>query len=169
MSTSSPRHALKALAAAGLGVILLAGVGGTFALWSDDENLTTGTITNGELSLALTEGSWSQNGEPLTDLSSFRMVPGDELVLTAEVTPTIVGDNLVATLAGQYLGDSGEHWDVVTTLPDADSLTEADSGQPHDIVVTVSLPQESGNESQTAVLDLGNVAITLNQVAPTTP
>lgn len=168
MSESTTRRstgsATKALVAAGLGVVLLAGAGGTFALWSAEESVGTGTITDGELSLEVSDGSWTgSDGEPITDISNYRMVPGDALRFQADVTPTIVGDNLQATLEGSFAG-GGEHWDVTTTLPDGDLLTAADSGVAHGVVVTVSLDEESGNSSQNQSVDLGEITLTLQQV-----
>lgn len=168
----STRSATKALVAAGLGVVLLAGAGGTFALWSAEESVGAGTITDGELSLAVNDGSWTEggaDGAPITDISAFRMVPGDTVTYAATVTPTIVGDNLQASLVGSLTG-GGEHWDVTTSLPDGELLTAADSGVAHDVVVTVSLDEESGNESQGQAVDLGEITLNLQQVTPdTTP
>ncbi|WP_153397095.1 alternate-type signal peptide domain-containing protein [Ornithinicoccus halotolerans] len=164
----STRSAAKALVATGLGVVLLAGAGGTFALWSDQEVVSAGTISNGSLSLDTTAGTWTEaNGTPIADIATYRMVPGDTVVFEAEVTPTIVGDNLQATLKGELAG-SGAHWAVTPSLPGGSQvLTEADSGIAHDLSVTVSLPTASGNDSQTEVLDLGSLTLTLQQVEPT--
>lgn len=165
-SSNSTRRAAKALAAAGLGVVLLAGAGGTFSLWSDSESISTGTITDGSLTLDVTPGSWTeQDGTPIADIADFRMVPGDTVIFEATATPTIVGDNLQATLVGEFVGE-GAHWDIEAVLPGGGVLTDADSGVAHDVAVTVTLPVESGNESQEQILDLGSIALTLQQVDP---
>lgn len=162
----STGSATKALVAAGLGVVLLAGAGGTFALWSAEESVGTGTITDGELSLDVSSGSWAEaDGTDIPDISDFRMVPGDTVVFTAEATPTIVGDNLEATLVGSFAGD-GEHWDVDASLPGGELLTAADTGTPQDVTVTVALDRESGNTSQNQSVDLGTITLTLQQVDP---
>ena len=159
--------ATKALVAAGLGVVLLAGAGGTFALWSAEESIGAGTITDGELSLDVTQGSWAEeDGTPISDISAYRMVPGDTVVFSATATPTIVGDNLKATLVGDLIGD-GEHWDVTASLPEGELLTTADSGVAHDVIVTVELDVESDNESQEQILDLGDITLSLKQLDPT--
>lgn len=159
--------ATKALIAAGLGVVLLAGAGGTFALWSDDGTLATGAITDGELSLAVGAGVWKHNGVAV-DATQFKMVPGDTLTYEAAVTPTIVGDNLEAKLRGTLPDAAGSHWTVSTALPDGqDTLTAADSGEPQTVTVTVTLPEDSSNDSQKAVLSLGDLTFMLNQVDPT--
>lgn len=175
MSQSSPHasrtsraSATKALVAAGLGVVLLAGAGGTFAIWSDDATVAGETITDGELKLAVEEGSWSVNEEPVADISTFRMVPGDTLVYETNVVPTIVGDNLRATLTGTMPEANGSFWEVTTTLPDGNApLTAADNGAEVPVKVEVSLPEGSENESQTESLNLGEITLNLVQVTST--
>lgn len=162
------RPAGKALLAAGAGVLLLAGAGGTFALWSAEGSATPGTITDGELSLAVAPGTWSNDGEPVTDISAFRMVPGDTLTFSTSVTPTIVGDNLEATLTSSLPQGIEDHWTVQASMTGGDGvLTAADSGLSYPVTVAVTLPEQSGDESQLATLDLAALTFTLNQVSPT--
>lgn len=163
-TSSSTRSATKALVAGGLGVVLLAGAGGTFALWNAEETTATGTITDGELSLTVDAGTWTDNGAPI-DPANFRMVPGDTVTFSTTVTPTIVGDNLVATLTGSLPQGEQEHWNVVASLPDGEeSLDDSDSGTSIPVSVEVTLAQDSGNESQTKVLPLSDLTLNLQQV-----
>ncbi|MFK5583463.1 MULTISPECIES: alternate-type signal peptide domain-containing protein [unclassified Serinicoccus] len=164
--SARPRSsAVKALAAGALGLLLLGGGAGTFALWSDEETVDAGDITDGELALAVGGGTWFL-GETEVDVATFRMVPGDTLTYEATVTPTIVGDTLRATLSSTVPG-GGEHWTIAATLPDGGAeLTEADSGVAVPIEVDVTLPVGSGNESQLAVLDLEDLVLSLEQVDP---
>lgn len=164
-ATSRPRSsAVKALAAGALGLLLLGGAG-TFALWSDEESIDAGDITDGELTLAVAGGAWTQGGDPV-DIATFRMVPGDTITYQATVTPTIVGDNLSATLTSTVPG-GGEFWTIAATLPDGTiALTEADSGVAVPVEIDVTLPVGSSNDSQTEVLDLEALTLSLEQVDP---
>ncbi|WP_109472391.1 alternate-type signal peptide domain-containing protein [Ornithinimicrobium cavernae] len=168
-SPSSTRSATKALVAAGLGVVLLAGAGGTFALWSAEDSTTTGTVTDGHLALDVAAGHWeTAAGAPIGDLAAYRMVPGDSITFVTEVTPTIVGDNLRATLQGALPQQPATHWEVVASLPDGLTVVDAgDNGVAIPLTVSVTLPASSGNESQQQVLALDDLTLTLQQVAST--
>ncbi|WP_114906534.1 alternate-type signal peptide domain-containing protein [Ornithinimicrobium murale] len=166
-STSSTGSATKALIAAGLGVVLLAGAGGTFALWNAEETTATGTITDGELSLEVAAGTWT-DGATAIDPATFRMVPGDTVTFSTTVVPTIIGDNLVATLTGSLPQGEQAHWSVVANLPAGETfLDAADSGVPVAVSVEVSLPVSSDNTSQAQVLPLSDLTLNLQQVDPT--
>lgn len=164
-ASRSRSSAVKALAAGAVGLLLLGGGAGTFALWSDEESIDAGDITDGELALAVGEGTWSLGGDPV-DIATFRMVPGDTLSYQATVTPTIVGDTLSATLTSTVPG-GGEFWTIEANLPDGTTaLTEADSGVAVPVEIDVTLPIDSGNDSQTEVLDLEALTLSLEQVDP---
>lgn len=167
--TNTTTRATKALVATGLGVVLLAGAGGTFALWGDEEAVATGTITDGELSLTVAAGQWQEgDGTAIADITAYRMVPGDTVTFSTSATPTIVGDNLRATLVGQLPAAPGGDWVVEATVPDgAAVLTATDSGTAIPVSVDVTLPATSGNASQNAVLALNDLTLTLQQVDPT--
>lgn len=160
------RPAGKALLAVGAGALLLAGAGGTFATWSDTKSVGAGTITDGELKLAVEPGSWKNGDTEIPDIADFKMVPGDTVTFTTTVTPTIVGDNLKATLSATLPNDESQ-WTVVSTMTGGDGvLTDADSGQSYPVTVDVTLPAESGNTSQEATLNLGELTFKLDQNNP---
>ena len=75
----------KNIAAGVLGAILLAGVGGTFALWTAEDRAPIGIINTAELSASLDGAAyWTHEGIGLgpvsvTDLEAIRMMPGDSL------------------------------------------------------------------------------------------
>src|SRR3954447_10398553 len=85
-------------------VVLLAGYG-TYALWSDSELLNGGTLSSGQLAFEGTNpGAWADisdgaPGNPIADITTFQIVPGDVLTYTLTRTIRASGDNLVATLA----------------------------------------------------------------------
>lgn len=164
--TRNTHSATKALVAAGLGVVLLAGAGGTFAVWNAQESVSTGTITDGALALSVGEGSWlAADGSAIADIAAYRMVPGDSVTFVTQVTPTIVGDNLQATLVGELPQGPDSFWRIDPALPDGETvLDEDDSNIPVTVEVEVTLPSTSGNESQQAELDLNDLTLTLQQV-----
>lgn len=92
--------ATKGAIAAGAAGILLLGGAGTFALWEDNANITGGTVSTGELELALGTGTWAETATPGTpiNIATFDIVPGDSLTYTTTVTATATGDNLTGEL-----------------------------------------------------------------------
>lgn len=179
-SRSRPRgRALRAGVAVAAGIALLAGAGGTFARWFDSQTVSTGEITSGELTLSEATGiTWTEAtlGElTLEELAAYRMVPGDEVTYSATVTPTIVGDNLVASLTADLPTATGglAEWVVVeaSVVGGGTDLTEEESGDPVEVQVVVSLPFSVGGEpgagngtdGQDAVLDLSDLTMSLVQ------
>jgi alternate signal-mediated exported protein len=87
------------------GLALLTG-GTTFALWSDSATVTGGTITNGNLDVAAigtlnwvdTSADRADAGHAITNLGTWRMVPGDVITGTQGLGVALEGDNLVANL-----------------------------------------------------------------------
>lgn len=85
------------------GALLLGGT--TFALWSDSITVPSGVITSGNLDVELLETSWQDisadrtDGPHAIDLSTFKIVPGDEIQGTFAVDLGLSGENLVAKLS----------------------------------------------------------------------
>ena len=48
----------KSVVAVGAGILLLTAAGGTFAQWSETEDLDGGTVTAGHLDMTVTPGTW---------------------------------------------------------------------------------------------------------------
>jgi alternate signal-mediated exported protein len=184
---------LKGAIAGAAGVALLLGGAGTFALWNDSANLDTGTITAGNLSVALdSTGVWADQNGDITDIGAYRIVPGDVLTYTQDVTVTADGDNLTAELGladasvtattpgnladdtlAAYLNDPDNH--SVTTADLAPATTPAtyvvQSGT-HAVTVVVTLTFPAGtlddgsNDAKLGSVDLDNLLVTLNQTQP---
>ena len=103
----------KGAIATGAAVVLLMGGAGTLAYWNDSENLTAGAtgISSGTLDVAPTgTPAWTVApltattptnvwGTPqaITNISTFKMVPGDRVTYTAQVNVTATGQTLKAT------------------------------------------------------------------------
>lgn len=91
--------------AASAGVALLLGGAGTFALWNDSQTVSGGSISTGTLAIAkVGTPTWSDisattaNGTTF-DPSTQKLVPGDKVRLTQQVTISTTGKNLKANLA----------------------------------------------------------------------
>lgn len=90
----------KGSIAAGAGLILLLGGAGTFMSWNDNEDVTGGPVTAGQLRVdAVGEATWTVNGETVSDITGFRIVPGDTVIYTVPMTVTAEGNNLTADLS----------------------------------------------------------------------
>ena len=100
----------KGIAAGALGLTLLLG-GGTFALWYQTQPVaTSGNINSGNLGFTVGTQVWKNvtgGNTSIADITTFKMVPGDTVSLTAPVTLTASGDNLKATLKVDLSGLTG--------------------------------------------------------------
>ncbi|HLS25635.1 MAG TPA: alternate-type signal peptide domain-containing protein [Beutenbergiaceae bacterium] len=122
----------KGLLAGAAGAALLLG-GGTFALWSDSEQVDGGSITAGNLDVALVgDVAWAdvsadRDDSPHgIDLSEFRIVPGDTIQGEFGFEAALEGDNMVAELTldgGAAAGDLLDRLDVKVTV-DGDGVQE---------------------------------------------
>lgn len=103
-------HMNKLLAGAvagAAGVALLVGGAGTFALWNSTATVNVGTVSSGTLLIAASgTPSWKDissdgplGGTVISTISDYRIVPGDTLQLTQEITVDATGNNLTATLS----------------------------------------------------------------------
>ncbi|PZU46566.1 MAG: alternate-type signal peptide domain-containing protein [Microbacterium sp.] len=91
----------KGTIAAGAALMLLLGTGGTLAYWNDSANLSgQNSITAGQLRVAQNgAASWSikhQNGtaSAVSDITTVRIVPGDQLIYTGNYNVTAEGQDL---------------------------------------------------------------------------
>lgn len=167
----------KGAIAAGAAALLLAGGAGSFALWSDTESITGGTITAGKLQFVenSTSGTWYKDAATAgneVDLVDFRVVPGDTLVYKATTQFIAEGDNLDATLtldpgtAGTF---DGLTWGTPTvTAAGVDPATGAISSQAGARSATVETTvtfdsATAGVTSQGATAALTGVQLKLQQ------
>ncbi|MCL2490303.1 MAG: alternate-type signal peptide domain-containing protein [Propionibacteriaceae bacterium] len=204
------KKARNGVIAAALGAALLMG-GGTYALWTTQADLNGGTITAGNMSITADETtpflafdisadrldttedaveiggvSVDKTGAPITDLSTWRMVPGDTVALLFNYDLLLEGDNLQATLSLDGLdGANGfEHLTLAGTLYDSnglplavvdadeaqvDGLTQNDSGRVVLVIYATFDPDFTGTGDDSvydagAILNLANaVSLTLTQ------
>ncbi|QZY29828.1 alternate-type signal peptide domain-containing protein [Nocardioides coralli] len=93
---------MKGSIAGATGIALLMGGFGTYALWSDSEDLAQNGVTSGELTVDTTGGVWDDLGTPgvAGDWSAAdKLVPGDQVSYTQTFTVSATGKNLQGTIA----------------------------------------------------------------------
>ncbi|CAN5341215.1 hypothetical protein BH11ACT4_BH11ACT4_24550 [soil metagenome] len=168
---------VKGAVAAAVGIALLTGGAGTFALWNSSATVTAGNITAGTLSLAANaDGVW-KNGTTTIDPATFRIVPGTTLVFTQTLAINATGDGLTAGLTYSGMTGSGALDSSVTktlaitsTSPNVtvsgNNVTVVSAATPATVKVTftVSLPS-SATTGQGGTLTLSALTFTLTQTA----
>ena len=161
------RNRTKGAVAGVAGVALLLG-GTTFALWSAQDSVAGGVITNGTLAVDAGEISWvdvspdrTDSPHAITDIGTWRMVPGDVVEGTSAIEVTLVGDNLVAELGVGTTapGDLPEGISVTYTVKDAAGAVVATGALGEDAAVRFAASrqgQDAGdpeNPAPTVVVD----------------
>ncbi|MFD4295333.1 alternate-type signal peptide domain-containing protein [Rhodococcus sp. NPDC058505] len=163
------KGAIAACAAA----LLLAGGAGTMAAWNDSATIDGGAITSGTMSLTQQGvAGWTVNGTAVTDIASFKAVPGDVLVYTADFAVAAEGNNLEATLVADAASITGDlapalDPDITVTIDGAPVpggvLTPA---QVNGKVVKAKASfafDATGTDYQGKTADLSNFTVTLTQ------
>jgi alternate signal-mediated exported protein len=91
---------VKGALAGAAGIALLLGGAGTFAYWNSTAGVTGGTITAGDLKIVNdgAAGVWKDQTGTVINPATYRIVPGDVLTYTDDLTVTAVGKNIAATL-----------------------------------------------------------------------
>ena len=93
---------IKGSAAIALGAALLLGGGGTLANWNASATQTPGEIVAGDLNVvnATTAGVWKdRTGTTIADIAAYKVVPGDKLTYTQDLTVTLKGAKMAANIA----------------------------------------------------------------------
>ncbi|SDZ09871.1 alternate-type signal peptide domain-containing protein [Herbiconiux ginsengi] len=183
----------KGAIAGAAGVVLLLGGAGTFAFWNSTANVAGGTIVAGNLLVANTgaAGVWTDQNGTTIDVATYRIVPGDTLTYTDDLTVTAVGDNLQATLAlaggsiapttagnaadialAGYLVDNAELDATGTGISGTSptyTVVAGTAGVSQVVTVSVELAFPFGavagaeNDAKLGSVNLSNLAVTLTQ------
>ena len=94
---------IKGSIAGATGIALLMGGFGTYALWSDSQGISSGTVQSGTLDIvSVGNVSWadvSTNKTAAAWQASDAMVPGDKVTMTRSVTMDASGKNLAVDFA----------------------------------------------------------------------
>lgn len=160
----------KGALATGLGVALLVGGGGTLAVWNNSAEAAAGTVVSGDMQLTAKTGTWKNaQGTTIPNVAAYKVVPGDKLTFTQPVAVVLDGDLLKANLAVTRAA-STSHLAISTPALTNDkgesvgTLDEKSDGT-YTATVTVEFPS-TGTDSKNKTVDLGQLAFTLDQVAP---
>lgn len=172
----------KGALATAAGVALLLGGGGTLALWSDAADTEGGTIVAGDLGLTAGAGVWTSNlSDAAIDIATYRIVPGETLTYTQDLTLKLVGNEMAANLtatAGNAAPETDpfttKNIDVQTTyttvagVPAPTTFTQANNG--HVVTASTSFTFRADTtvnlEDTGATYDFAEVAYVLAQDAP---
>jgi len=171
----------KALVATGVGVALLAGGGGTFAVWTSTSTVDTNkTVVAGSLKLTkVTGGVWTDMaGNTITD--AYRIAPGAQIKYTATADIELVGEGLVAdfkvtapAIAGLPADPSALSTTISVTGKDvavesANSVVTArlNQGGAYTVTMVVALDGSADNSWQNAVLGIKHTQLDVTQVLP---
>lgn len=184
----SGRLALAVLALAGAVVVLMGGQG-TFAFWTDEATVSTGSLSAGKLDLTVD----GQQGRPSpyvkTDLALGAMVPGESVARI--VTVANVGDapltwvpqvskggGLGPALTVEMTVGTGVTVNNTTAYPRTGTCTGGTpigagatsaplpKGESRQLCVKVTLPASTGNEFQGATGGSVTLALNASQVLP---
>ncbi|GAA0959273.1 alternate-type signal peptide domain-containing protein [Frigoribacterium faeni] len=185
---------VKGSVAAAAGIALLLGGAGTFALWNANTEVAAASVTSGTLALSTTAaGSWTDitNGRnaAISDVSQFKIVPGNKLRFSQPMRIDATGNDLVADLTYSDASITGSLKSVVVTgmgISSAAGSTSlpagvtADSANAKSFVVrpvaagsttavvtfVVEFPQAAdGTSTMNGTLDLSKLSFTLKQRA----
>jgi alternate signal-mediated exported protein len=179
-TTTTKKGAVKGTVAAAAGVAVLLGGMGTFALWNVQGQIgETGSAT-GQLAATFGTAAWVDQtagtanvGHTITDVSTFRLVPGDEIVGTVPVAVTAEGENLVVEPEVTYGTGFTLPTDVTATVELLDSSNQPvtqikDTGSTpvsYKAVVTLKFADDAQG-SMRAPVDLSEINVNLQQVGP---
>jgi alternate signal-mediated exported protein len=169
---------LKGTAAIAVGAALLLGGGGTLASWNAADSAAPGIIAAGDLNVIAGTGAWKDPNDQPIDISNYKVVPGDKLTYTQDLTVTLVGDKLAAKIVLANLPVSTFSADNVSISPlkltngtgdvtEADVLTPVEGSATQTVTASTVFEfkgSTSGRNDVAKTYNLGTVSYTLSQV-----
>jgi alternate signal-mediated exported protein len=170
---------VKGTAAIAVGAALLLGGGGTLANWNAEAIAAPGSIISGDLNVAKTAaGVWKDRAGTTIDISTYKVVPGDKLTFTQDLTVTLVGNKMAADVSTTGITATNGFTPANVTVS-APVLTVAGSavanplkptGSAQTVTATITfefLSTTTGRADTTASYNFNNVAFQLTQVTQT--
>jgi alternate signal-mediated exported protein len=153
---------IKGSIAGATGIALLMGGFGTYALWSDSENLAAHTVQSGELDIATSAGVYDDaNSAAANDWTATdKMVPGDKVTYTQTFTVKGSGKNLKGTIAYVKPALTSDFTNGLTHTVDITSSSAVITGTGG----TFTFAQPFGTATLTAKVTYTLPANTANQV-----
>ncbi|WP_285248515.1 alternate-type signal peptide domain-containing protein [Pseudarthrobacter sp. efr-133-R2A-89] len=168
---------VKGTAAIAVGAALLLGGGGTLANWNAEATAAPGTIVSGDLNVVkAVNGVWKDRaGTVIPDISAYKVVPGDKLTFTQDLTVTLVGNKMAAnvTTTGISATNGFTPANVSVSAPAltvgstavANPLVPTGSDQTVTATITFEfLSSTTGRADTTKSYNFNNVAFQLTQV-----
>lgn len=171
----------KGAMATGVGVVLLAGGGGTLATWNQAQTASMGSVVSGDLNLVASttdagKGQWTNAAGTKVNVATYKVVPGDSLTYTQDLAVTLTGDLMKAKLAvtgtGVDTGFGGSAAVSPTTLVKGTEilptqvLTPADSGIVKASTTFTFKAATANRDAASANFNFGTVGYKLEQQAP---
>lgn len=164
----------KGAVALGVGTALMLGGAGTFAYWNQSVQAGGGTITAGNLELTAETGKWTgPDGQPIDDISKYRIVPGDKLTYTQDLNVTLEGSKIAANLTVERPAGEGNTFNPenikIGDITLKKGAQDVDNLLTESQTVTASTTFEfkedvTGNADVNATYDFDKVAFKLQQV-----
>ncbi len=168
---------IKGTAAIAVGAALLLGGGGSLANWNAEATTAPGTISSGDLNVAKTvAGVWKDRaGTVIADINAYKVVPGDKLTFTQDLTVTLIGNKMAANVSttginatnGFTTGNVSVSAPALTvgTTPVANPLTPTGSAQTVTATITFDfLATTNGRDGVNSSYNFNSVAFQLTQV-----
>jgi alternate signal-mediated exported protein len=171
---------IKGTAAIAVGATLLLGGGGTLANWNAEATTAPGTIVSGDLNVAKTAaGVWKDRaGTVIPDITAYKVVPGDKLTYTQDLTVTLVGNKMAANVTTTGISATNGFTPAnvsvtgpVLTVPGtpatvvSNPLTPTGSAQTVTATITFEfLSSTTGRADTNVSYNFNNVAFQLTQV-----
>ncbi|WP_426763855.1 alternate-type signal peptide domain-containing protein [Pseudarthrobacter sp. 1G09] len=168
---------IKGTAAIAVGAALLLGGGGSLANWNAEASAAPGTIVAGDLNVAKTAaGVWKDRAGTTIDINTYKVVPGDKLTFTQDLTVTLVGNKMAADVSTTGISATNGFTpaNVSVSAPAltlggtavANPLKPTGSAQTVTATITFEfLSTTTGRADTTASYNFNNVAFQLTQVA----
>ena len=154
---------IKGSIAGATGIALLMGGFGTYALWSDSENLAAHSVQSGELDIATSAGVYDDaNSAAANDWTATdKMVPGDKVTYTQTFTVKGSGKNLKGTIVYAKPSLTTTFTGLVDTVDITSSTAGITAGS---TAGTFNFAQPFGTATLTAKVTYTLPAGTTNQV-----
>lgn len=170
---------VKGTAAIAVGAALLLGGGGTLANWNAEATAAPGTIVSGDLNVVKSvNGVWKDRaGTVIPDITAYKVVPGDKLTFTQDLTVTLVGNKMAANVATTGISATNGFTpaNVAVSAPAltvgstavANPLKPTVTGADQTVTATITfefLSATTGRADTTKSYNFNNVAFQLTQV-----
>jgi alternate signal-mediated exported protein len=169
---------VKGTAAIAVGAALLLGGGGTLANWNAEATAAPGTIVAGDLNVVKSvNGVWKDRNGTTVDISTYKVVPGDKLTFTQDLTVTLTGNKMAANVATTGISPTNGFTTANVTVSApvltvggaavANPLKPTQTGADQTVTATITfefLSTTTGRADTTASYNFNNVAFQLTQV-----